>query len=82
MNTEHESTKNPEVPPSQEADAANTKITELEKRLAALEDIVRAVRIFVRMPYGRFAHLDGYELGSARELTFIGGKLVKSKDAQ
>jgi len=58
-------------------DDTNTKITDLEKRIGALEDSVRALR---------FAHLGGYRVLPARELTTpekpidftsIGGKCVR-----
>jgi len=69
MNTEHESTKNPEVPPSREVDTANTKVEHLEKRIAELETVVRLLRIHTRMPFGKFAHLGGYEVLPPREFT-------------
>jgi len=85
MNAVHDSTTNAELSPSREADTTNAKIEALEKRIAELEATVRALRIHVRMPYGKFAHLGGYEVSPPREFetskkpvdfSSIGGKCV------
>ena len=86
MNDEHEPTTKTAMPSSQEADTTNAKIEALEKRIAELEAVVRLLRIHTRMPFGKFAHLGGYEVLPPREFapsekkidfSSIGGKRVR-----